>query len=112
MGNKGGFPGGGNLNNLIKQAQNFQKKLEEKQLELEVRTVEASSGGGAVVAVANGKKQIVEIKIKPEVVDPEDLEMLEDLILAAVNEALKKAEEMIAMEMGKLTQGVNIPNLF
>ncbi|HBM75366.1 MAG TPA: YbaB/EbfC family nucleoid-associated protein [Clostridiaceae bacterium] len=112
MGNRGGFPGGGNLNNLIKQAQGFQKKLEEKQLELEVRTVEASSGGGAVVAVANGKKQIVEIKIKPEVVDPEDIEMLEDLVLAAVNEALKKAEEMIATEMGKLTQGVNIPNLF
>lgn len=112
MGNKGGFPGAGNLNNLIKQAQSFQKKLEEKQLELEVRTVEASSGGGAVVAVANGKKQIVEIKIKPEVVDPEDVEMLEDLVLAAVNESLKKAEEMIAMEMGKLTQGVNIPNLF
>lgn len=112
MGNRGGFPGGGNINNLVKQAQVFQKKLEEKQLELEVRTVEASSGGGAVSVTANGKKQIIEIKIKPEVVDPDDIEMLEDLILAAVNEALKKAEEMIAMEMGKLTQGVNIPNLF
>lgn len=112
MGNKGGFPGGGNINNLVKQAQVFQKKLEEKQLELEVKTVEASSGGGAVTAVANGKKQIIEIKIKPEVVDPDDVEMLEDLILAAVNESLKKAEEMIAAEMGKLTQGVNIPNMF
>lgn len=112
MGNRGGFPGGGNINNLVKQAQVFQKKLEEKQLELEVRTVEASSGGGAVSVTANGKKQIIDIKIKPEVVDPDDIEMLEDLILAAVNEALKKAEEMIAMEMGKLTQGVNIPNLF
>jgi len=108
---KGGFPGGGNINNLIKQAQTFQKKLEEKQQELEIRTVEASSGGGAVVAVANGKKQLLEIKIKPEVVDPDDVEMLQDLVLAAVNEALKRAEEMIAMEMGKLTQGVNIPNL-
>lgn len=108
---RGGFPGGGNINNLIKQAQTFQKKLEEKQQELEVRTVEASSGGGAVVAVANGKKQLLEIKIKPEVVDPDDVEMLQDLVLAAVNEALKRAEEMIAMEMGKLTQGVNIPNL-
>lgn len=110
--NKGGFPGGGNINNLLKQAQNFQKKLEEKQQELEVRTVEASSGGGAVTAVANGKKQIIDLKIKPEVVDPDDIEMLEDLVLAAVNEALKKSEEMIASEMGKLTQGVNIPGLF
>lgn len=110
--NKGGFPGGGNLNNLLKQAQNFQKKLEEKQQELEVKTVEASSGGGAVTAVANGKKQIIDLKIKPEVVDPDDIEMLEDLVLAAVNEALKKSEEMIASEMGKLTQGVNIPGLF
>jgi len=109
---KGGFPGGGNLNNLLKQAQSFQKKLEEKQQELEVKTVEASSGGGAVVAVANGKKQIIDIKIKSEVVDPDDIEMLEDLILAAVNESLKKAEEMIAMEMGKLTQGINIPGMF
>jgi DNA-binding YbaB/EbfC family protein len=109
---KGGFPGGGNLNNLLKQAQTFQKKLEEKQQELEVRTVEASAGGGAVSVVANGKKQLIEIKIKPEVVDSEDIEMLEDLVLAAVNEALKRSEEMIAMEMGKITQGVNIPNLF
>lgn len=109
---KGGFPGGGNINNLLKQAQSFQKRLEEKQDELEVKTVEASSGGGAVTAVANGKKQIIDIKIKPDVVDPDDIEMLEDLILAAINEALKKAEEMIAIEMGKLTQGVNIPGLF
>jgi DNA-binding YbaB/EbfC family protein len=109
---KGGFPGGGNINNLLKQAQNFQKKLEEKQQELETRTVEASAGGGAVSAVANGKKQIIELNIKPEVVDPDDIEMLEDLILAAVNEALKRSEEMIATEMGKLTQGVNIPGLF
>lgn len=110
--NKGGFPGGGNVGNLLKQAQNFQKKLEEKQQELEVRTVEASSGGGAVTAVANGKKQIIDLKIKREVVDPDDVEMLQDLVLAAVNEALKKSEEMIASEMGKLTQGVNIPGLF
>jgi DNA-binding protein, YbaB/EbfC family len=109
---KGGFPGGGNINNLLKQAQNFQKKLEEKQQELETRTVEASAGGGAVSAVANGKKQIIELNIKPEVVDRDDIEMLEDLILAAVNEALKRSEEMIATEMGKLTQGVNIPGLF
>jgi DNA-binding YbaB/EbfC family protein len=109
---KGGFPGGGNFNNLIKQAQTFQKKIEEKQQELEVRTVEASAGGGAVTVVANGKKQVIDIKIKPEVVDSDDVEMLEDLILAATNEALKRAEEMIAMEMGKLTQGVNLGNLF
>lgn len=109
---RSGFPGGGNMNNLLKQAQTFQKKLEEKQQELEVKTVEASAGGGAVTAVANGKKQIVELTIKPEVVDPDDVEMLEDLVLAAINEALKKSEEMIAAEMGKLTQGVNIPGMF
>jgi hypothetical protein len=107
-----GFPGGGNMNNLLKQAQGFQKKLEEKQQELETRTIEASAGGGAVTVIANGKKQIVDIKIKHEVVDPDDVEMLEDLVLAATNEALKRAEEMIANEMGKLTQGVNIPGLF
>lgn len=104
--------GGGNMNNLLKQAQKLQKQMEEKKSELEKMTVEASSGGGAVVAVATGKKEIVEIKIKPEVVDPEDVEMLQDLVLAAVNEALKKAEDLTANEMGKLTGGMNVPGLF
>ncbi|MCX7884460.1 hypothetical protein SAMN05443428_12234 [Caloramator quimbayensis] len=110
---KGGMPPmGGNMNNLLKQAQKLQKQLEDMRVELEQRTVEASSGGGAVVAVANGKKQILDIKIKQEVVDPDDVEMLQDLVLAAVNEALNKAEEMMATEMGKITGGLNIPGLF
>lgn len=110
---RGGIPQmGGNMNNLIKQAQKLQKQLEDMRVELEQKTVEASSGGGAVVAVANGKKQIVDIKIKQEVVDPDDVEMLQDLVLAAVNEALNKAEEMMATEMGKITGGLNIPGLF
>ena len=110
---KGGFPGmGGNMNNLLKQAQKFQKQMEDMQKDLEEKEFEASVGGGAVVAVANGKKQIVDIKLKPEVVDPDDVEMLEDLILSACSEALKKAEEETAKEMGKITGGFNMPGMF
>lgn len=110
---RGGMPPmGGNMNNLLKQAQKLQKQLEDMREELEQKTVEASSGGGAVIAVANGKKQILDIKIKKEVVDPDDVEMLQDLILAAVNEALNKAEEMMTSEMSKITGGLNIPGLF
>ena len=110
---KGGFPGmGGNMNSLMKQAQKFQKQMEDMQKDLENKTFEASAGGGAVTAVANGKRQLVEIKIKPEVVDPDDVEMLEDLILSACNEALKKAEEESSSEMGKLTGGMNMPGMF
>ena len=103
---------GGNMNNLLKQAQKLQKQMEETKEELGKRTVEVSTGGGAVTCIANGDKHILEIKIKPEVVDPEDVEMLEDLVLAAVNEAIKKADEMVASEMGKLTGGMNIPGMF
>lgn len=111
---KGGFPGmgGANMNNLIKQAQKMQQQMEKMQQELETKTFEASVGGGVVSAVANGKKQLVEVKIKPEVLDPDDVEMLEDLVLSACNEALKKAEEATASEMGKLTGGLNMPGLF
>jgi len=110
---KGGFPGmGGNMNNLIKQAQKFQKQMEDMQKELETKTFEASVGGGAVNAVVNGKRQLLEVQIKPEVVDPDDVEMLQDLILTAVNEALKKAEEDTNNSMGKLTGGMNMPGLF
>lgn len=111
---KGGFPGmgGGNMNNLIKQAQQFQKQMEKKQEELQTKEFSASSGGGAVVAVVNGKKIIVDLKIKPDVVDPDDVEMLQDLILSACNEALRKAEEETAEEMKKLTGGMNIPGMF
>jgi hypothetical protein len=110
---KGGFPGmGGNMNNLIKQAQKFQKQMEEMQKELETKTFEASVGGGAVNVVVNGKRQLVDVQIKPEVVDADDVEMLQDLILTAVNEALKKAEEDTNNSMGKLTGGMNMPGLF
>jgi nucleoid-associated protein EbfC len=108
---KGGFPGmgGGNMNNLIKQAQKFQQQMEQMQKELETKEYSATAGGGAVTVYANGKKQIIDINIDPEVVDPDDVEMLEDLIMLACNEALKKAEEETAGEMKKLTGGLNIP---
>ncbi|MBI6875734.1 MULTISPECIES: YbaB/EbfC family nucleoid-associated protein [Clostridium] len=111
---KGGFPnfGGGNMNNIMKQAQKFQKQMEDMQNELENKEFSATVGGGAVTAVVTGKKQIVDIKIKPEVVDPDDVEMLQDLILTACNEALKIAEEETSAEMKKLTGGLNIPGMF
>ena len=111
---KGGFPGfGGNIGNLMKQAQKMQKDMAKMQEELEQRTVEATAGGGAISVVVTGKKELQEINIKPEVVDPDDVEMLQDLILAAVNEALRKADEMVSSEMGKITGGMGgFPGLF
>lgn len=112
---RGGFPGGfggGNINNLMKQAQKLQKEMAQAQQELEEKEFDASVGGGAVVVKVNGKKEVLSIKIKEEVVDPDDVEMLEDLVLSAVNEALKKAEEETANKMGKLTGGMNIPGMF
>ena len=76
------------------------------------RTVESTAGGGVVRVVANGKQELVSIEIKPEAVDPEDVEMLQDLVLTAVNDALKKAQEMVSSEMGKLTGGINLPGMF
>ena len=112
---KGGFPGfgGGNMGNLMKQAQKMQKDMEKLQSELHEKTVEASAGGGAITVVAYGKKEIKSINIKPEVVDPEDVEMLQDLVLAAINEALRKADEMMNSEMSKVTGGMGgFPGLF
>lgn len=112
---RGGFPGGfggGNINNLMKQAQKLQRDMEQAQKELETKEFEASVGGGAVLVKVNGKKEVLSINIKEEVVDPDDVEMLEDLVLSAVNEALKKAEEASSNQMGKLTGGLNIPGLF
>lgn len=108
---QGGF-GGGNINNLMKQAQKLQKEMAQAQQELEEKEFDASVGGGAVVVKVNGKKEVLSINIKEEVVDPDDVEMLEDLVLSAVNEALKKAEEETANKMGKLTGGMNIPGMF
>lgn len=111
MGKKG-FPGmGGNMNNMMKQVQKMQKQMETMEEELRAREVEASVGGGVVSAKVSGKKELVEIKIDPSAVDPDDVDMLEDLILAAVNEAMRKAETMVDSEMKKITGGLNIPGL-
>ena len=99
------------MNNLMKQAQRMQKQMMEIQEELANRTVEATVGGGMVTVVANGQQDILSLKIDPEVVDPGDVEMLQDLILAAVNEAHRKAQEMMSSEMSKLTGGIKIPGL-
>ena len=107
----GGF-GGGNMNNLMKQAQMLQKQMQEAQKEIEAAEFEASVGGGAVSVEVNGKKEVLAVSIKPEVVDEDDVEMLEDLVLSAVNEALRKADEDTANKMGKLTGGMNMPGLF
>jgi DNA-binding YbaB/EbfC family protein len=112
---RGGMPpmgGGGNMNNLLKQAQKLQKQMEEVKAELEEKTVESSAGGGAVTVVVNGKKQLVDIKIKQEAVDPDDVEMLQDLVMTAVNSAIEKADEMMTDGMGKLTGGMNFPGMF
>ncbi len=108
MAKRGGFPGGmpGNMNNLMKQAQRMQRQMEETQKELEEKEVEATAGGGAVTVKVSGKKEVVSIKISEEVVDPEDIEMLEDLIVAATNEALRKADEMTQNSMAKFTGGL------
>ena len=109
MAKRGGFPGGampGNMSNLMKQAQRMQRQMEEGQKELETKEFTAASGGGAVEAVVNGRKEILSVKLSKEVVDPEDIEMLQDLIVAAVNEALRKAEDASAELMGKMTGGL------
>lgn len=115
MARKGGFPGGmmpGNMNNMMKQVQKMQKDMEKMQEELAEKEVEASAGGGAVVVKVNGRKEVLSIVIKEEVVDPEDVEMLQDLVISAVNEALRAADEMMNSGMSKLTAGLNIPGLF
>lgn len=114
MARKGGFPrmGGANMNNMMKQVQKMQKQMEQTQAELEEKTLETSAGGGAITIKITGKKEIVGIEIKPEVVDPDDIEMLQDLIIAAVNEAIRAADDMVASEMGKITGKMNLPGLF
>ncbi len=107
---KGGFPGMGmggmNMNHLMKQAQRMQQKVVQAQEELAEKTLEMTSGGGAVKVVISGKKEIKELKINPDVVDPDDVEMLEDLILSAVNEAIRQADEMYNAQMSKITGGM------
>lgn len=110
MGKFGGF-GGMNINNLMKQAQKMQEDMLKTQEDLKTKEYEATSGGGAVKVVVTGDRKIKEIVISPDVVDKDDVEMLQDLIIAAVNEALRKAEEEASSQMGKLTGGLNIPGI-
>ena len=107
MGKRGGYAGGipGNMANIMKQAQKMQQKMEETNKSVDEMECSASSGGGAVTAVVNGKREFVSIKISPDAVDPDDVETLEDLVLAAVNEAMKKMEETRSEEMAKVTGG-------
>lgn len=113
MAKKGGFPGGMpgglNMNNLLKQAQKMQQDMQKAQEELENKEFEASVGGGAVVVKINGKKELTEVTIKPEVVDPDDVEMLQDLIMSAVNQAIRDVEDLHKNQMSKFTGGMNLP---
>lgn len=106
------FGNTGNMANMMKKVQKLQADMAKLQEELKTRTLESTAGGGAIKIVVNGEKQIVSIKIDPSAVDPQDVEMLEDMIMAAVNEALKKVDDMMAQEMGKLTGGMKLPGLF
>ena len=108
MAKRGGFPGGmpGNMNNLMKQAQRMQRQMEETTKELEEKEYSASAGGGAVTVTVSGKKEVLSVKLAEEVVDPDDIEMLQDLIVAATNEALSKMEEESQAAMSKLTGGL------
>lgn len=109
MAKRGGFPGGampGNMNNLMKQAQRMQKQMEESQKEMEEKEVTGTAGGGVVEVTVSGKKEVVKVKIAPEAVDPDDVEMLEDLIVAATNEALRQIEEISQETMSKITGGM------
>ncbi|MCM1112941.1 MAG: YbaB/EbfC family nucleoid-associated protein [Muribaculum sp.] len=109
MAKRGGFPGGGmpgNMNNLMKQAQRMQRQMEEGQKELEAKEFSASAGGGAVEVTVSGKKELVGIRLAEEIVDPEDIETLQDAIVAAANEALRKAEEESTALMGRMTGGL------
>ncbi|KJS18001.1 MAG: nucleoid-associated protein [Peptococcaceae bacterium BRH_c4b] len=103
---------GGNMAKMMKQVQKMQADMAKMQEELGDRTVETTAGGGVVKVVANGKQEITLVEIKPEAVDPEDVEMLQDLILTAVNAALNQSRDMMSKEMSKLTGGLNIPGLF
>ena len=115
MAKRGGFPGGGmpgNMANLMKQAQKMQRQMEEQAKEMETKEFSATAGGGAVEVTITGKKTIKSLTLKPEVVDPEDIDMLQDLIISAVNEAINNVEATTETEMSKITGGVSLPGLF
>lgn len=110
MARRGGFPGGmpGNMTNLMKQAQRMQRQMEESQKELETKEFTAKAGGGAVEVTVTGKKEVAKVKLSEEVVDPEDIEMLEDLVMAATNEALRMADDANNEIMGKMAGGLGL----
>lgn len=114
MAKRGGFPGAmpGNMNNLMKQAQRMQRQMEEQQKELETKEFTAAAGGGAVEVTVSGKKELVSVKLAADVVDPDDIEMLQDLIMAATNEALRKIDEYHDTKINGISGGVNIPGVF
>ena len=101
--------GMGNMQNMMKQMQKMQKKMAEAQEELGQKKIEGTAGGGMVTVIVTGHKEVVDVQIKPEAVDPDDIEMLQDLVLAATNDALKKAEELTNSTMGQFTKGMNLP---
>lgn len=106
-----GYPGGFNRNNMMRQMQKLQKEMEEAQDKVKATVLEASSGGGMVKVTMNGDRELLSVDINPDAVDPEDVEMLQDMILVAVNDVLKQAGDLNEQEMGKLTGGINIPGL-
>ena len=117
MAKRGGFPGGGmpgNMANLMKQAQRMQRQMEEQQKEMESKEFTATAGGGAVEVTVSGKREVLGVKLAEEVVDPDDIEMLQDLIVAAVDEAMRKVDEETGAAMSKLTGGLGggIPGMF
>ena len=111
-GYRGGPMGGGMNMNMIRQAQKMQQEMLKMQAEMETKTYSATAGGGVVTAEVNGKHEVVSLSIDPEAVDPEDVEMLQDMVIAAVNEAMRKAESDAAASMSKLTGGLNLGGLF
>ena len=103
---------GGNMNQVMKQVKKLQEQMQQMQAELKNKTVEGTAGGGMVTVTMNGHKEVLAVRIQPEAVDPDDVEMLEDLVRAAVNNALKAVDEMIERDMGKLAGGIHLPGLF
>ena len=101
-----------NMNKLMKQAKKMQAKMEEMQEEMKDKTIEATAGGGVVKVVVNGSHEVLDLEIKEEAVDPDDVEMLEDLVLAAINEAMSKVQNMMDEQMGDITGGMNMPGMF
>ena len=111
-GYRGGMPMGGMNMNMVKQAQKMQQEMLKMQQEMETREYEATSGGGMVTAAVNGKHELLRLSIEPDAVDPEEVEMLQDMVIAAVNEAMRKAETAASASMSKLTGGLNLGGLF